>query len=403
MAEESEKGTKNPMRQDGVGKDSEQIQQSAKVNPQDGSLLFRRLPQEMRDHIWTLLFRSTRFSFGKGPFQLFGHIKLKPAPNGLALLRTCRRAQLEIGDSWLRHVLFCFADVEAMLDKLTALPVDTLAKIRHMRVGRNARLKIGRIGPRYYPLVSALKLLPGLRLDQLTVFGPLVTIENYELLDGLVEDGNGWKILRYLCCHSAMLGFASEHDNPHLRPSWEANPNYWRKLQPKHWQTVLEARDGAASNPSVTVYRAKDSERRSGAMFDPSRRVKFEQKPHPSQDLRADVFPADPELMAEGENEKELMVVARRGSGVDYEEKKDSPLIRFDIRRDFPGMTWAQIRASHIDTPEERDEYYKEYLRNLEEVEDIYEDAEDYCWAMMQYSPKFFTTYFGVRTIGNFF
>jgi hypothetical protein len=28
---------------------------------------------------------------------------------------------LEIGDSWLRHVLFCFENIEAMLDKLSAL------------------------------------------------------------------------------------------------------------------------------------------------------------------------------------------------------------------------------------------------------------------------------------------
>lgn len=75
--------------------------------------------------------------------------------------------------------------------------------------------------------------------------------------------------------------------------------------------------------------------------------MKFEQKPHHGQDLREDVFPADLELMTGDEYKKELMAVVKRGSGVSYEEKRDSPFIGSDIRRDLPEITWKEIRA-HI-------------------------------------------------------
>lgn len=363
-------------------------QQDSKVNPQTGSLLFQRLPQEIRDHIWTQLFYSTRFTCGERPTSRIRSVKIKPAPNGLALLRTCRRAQLEIGDSWLRHVLFCFEDIEAMLDKLSVLSVDTLSKLRHMRVSGDTLMLSYPDDDAFYRLVSALKLLPGRQLDQLTVLGGHGIQVRYDSLGSLIRDSKGWKTLRYICHSSAMLGFPSEHDTSHPMANWEAQPEYWRKPQPTHWQTVMVGRDGAASNPSVTVYRAKVPGLY-GSILDPSRRVKFEQKPHHGQDLRADVFPADPELMTGDEQKKELMVVVKRGSGVNYEEKKDSPFIQFDIRRDLPEMTWKQIRALCIDDQfdgEDEEEGWPHSDKEDDPLEaDVYKDVDEYIWTSLHF------------------
>ncbi|KAK3899055.1 hypothetical protein C8A05DRAFT_46781 [Staphylotrichum tortipilum] len=66
------------------------------TNPQTGSLLFRKLPQEMRNQIYTELFTSTRFSFGDRP----------ASPSS------------------------AHADISTMLSKLSALPTDTLSQLR---------------------------------------------------------------------------------------------------------------------------------------------------------------------------------------------------------------------------------------------------------------------------------
>lgn len=364
-------------------------EQSRRVDPQIGSLLFRRLPQEIRDHIYTQLFSSTRFRFGERQTSRTDIVKIRPAPNGLALLRACRRANLEIGDSWLRHVLFCFEDTEAMLNKLSALPADTLSKIRHMRLSSDTLLLTYPDGDFvFHRLASVFKLLPGLQLDQLTVLGDCGSLVNYDTLDGLIMDGNGWKTLRYICSSSEMLGFPSQHDGPHAMSNWQWQPNYWRKPQPKHWQTVMEGRDGVASNPSVTVYRAKQPALY-GSILDPNKRVKFEQKLREGQGSRPYVFPADPELMTRDEQIKEMMVIVMRGSGVDYEEKKGSPFIEDDIRRGLPGMTWKQIRAVCIDNLDDGGDdstwLFSDEDSDSDEV-DVYKDVDEYVWTPLHFN-----------------
>ncbi|KAK4141228.1 uncharacterized protein C8A04DRAFT_39262 [Dichotomopilus funicola] len=371
--------------------DGEDPQQNAKLNPQTESSLFHRLPQEIRDCIWTQLFSSTRFTFGKTPASRIGRVNIKPAPNGLALLSTCRRAYLEIGDSWLRHVLFCFETIETMLDKLSALSVDTLSKLRYMRVRGDTLLLNYPEDEGYYPLVCVLKLLPGLQLDQLTILGGFVDHISYGSLNRLIKDGNGWKTLRYISYSSAMLGFRSAE---HLLGFWEYQTNYWRKPQPAQWQKIMESRDGAASNPSVTVYRAKEPAQ-CGSILDPSRRAKFEQKAPLSPNLPEHVFLEDRELLAGDEQKKELMVVVRRGHDVEYEEMESSPLIESDIRRDLPGMEWKQIRARHIDNPidgeDEGGDKDKAWPFNDRENEpakaDVYRDVDDYVWALGPWDP----------------
>ena len=350
MEEEKESGNKNDQTQG----------QSAIVDPQTRSLLFQRLPQELRDYIYMLLFSNTRIMNNNARWYWSSKGTVRPVPNSLALLVVCRRARFEIGKSWLHYVLFWYGCGEEMLERLSGLPVDILSQIRHIRVTGTQIQAQGFPGPfPAYPLVSTLKLLPGLRLDQLTVLDFTLNGKEYEILSSLIAEGNGWKTLRYVCRSSEMLGFsfrASNLSDPKCR--------YWRKPEPMHWQTIIERRDGTASNPSVTIYRSKARRGRwypnlspyspimnELRIFDPSKRDKFEQKPWEGPYWGQDMVPSDPELMTEREGSKDMLIIVKRGAGADYEERKDSPFAEMDPdwRRDFPGMTWRQIRAKHID------------------------------------------------------
>lgn len=96
---------------------------------------------------------------------------MTPAPNSLAILRTCRQIHQEAGALWLGQVLFSFEHADDMLDKLSPLALGTLSQIRQVRVGgRPMRLRM-MDGPDEvcYRLAFVLKLIPGLRLDRLTV------------------------------------------------------------------------------------------------------------------------------------------------------------------------------------------------------------------------------------------
>ncbi|KAH6847825.1 hypothetical protein B0I37DRAFT_431690 [Chaetomium sp. MPI-CAGE-AT-0009] len=296
--------------------------QSAQADPQTGSLFFQRLPQEMRDHIYTLLFSSTTLMFR----AVFSDDTTIPAPigDGLALLRVCRRAKIENGDSWFRHVVLDFRRSMEMLYSLFELPAKTFSKLRHIRITSGILLTVDHPAkPR-----ATSGFIP---LYPFSIIDDGKCHHSYETLDSLIEEGNGWKTLRYICYDSSMLGFASVPGG-----GWPWRP--WRKSQPMHWQMVMEGRDGMASNPSVTVYRAKQpgpTLARGGyeslfdpnkgveveqKMLDPNKRVKFEQKMREGQYLWRD-FPEDPELMTGDEQGKALLVIVNRGSGVDYEIK----------------------------------------------------------------------------------
>ncbi|KAI1328185.1 hypothetical protein F5Y16DRAFT_398593 [Xylariaceae sp. FL0255] len=73
------------------------------AHSQTNSQLFQ-LPQELRDEIYAYLFFDTRFTSGvrmlKDPDTTY-YVQMTCAKNSLSLLRTCRPANLEIGDSWI--------------------------------------------------------------------------------------------------------------------------------------------------------------------------------------------------------------------------------------------------------------------------------------------------------------
>src|SRR2546429_1002562 len=187
-----------------------------------------QLPRELRDQIYTCLFASTRITFGERNSRITTKT-MKPAPNSLAILRTCRQINQEAGALWLNHVLFNFENPEDLLDKLSTLPSTTLSQIRHVRTGGRPLMlqPIGDDDDVYYRLVWALKLLPGLRLNTLTVLGSSGGEIAYDTLEGLIKYGNGWKELHFITPNSTMLGFAKV-------VMFMADP-YWRKPQPSTW------------------------------------------------------------------------------------------------------------------------------------------------------------------------
>lgn len=325
---------------------------ASKTDLQAQSLLFGRLPQELRDDIYAQLFASTRLTFGRRPIDLTTGVKIKPPPNGLALLRTCRRAQLEIGNSWLSHVLFCFEDAKTMLDKLSALPTDTLSKIRHMRVCDGTLMfshliRPGIVNKSCYNIASVLKLFLGLRLDQLTVLGGSNNYFNSDALGSLVKHGNGWKAPRYITHNSLVLNLVS-----HLELGSMAFC-LLRDIEPRQWQTMLESRDGPASNPSVAIYRAK-TPCDYGSILDPDRRVKYELS----------------DVEVEDEQNKEMMVVVKRGRGVDYSENEP-----------FASIDEMRPKFKLYGPPDPKDE------SDLAQ-EDIYTDVDGYAWTPLHLDPE---------------
>jgi hypothetical protein len=94
--------------------------------------------------------------------------------------------------------------------------------------------------------------------------------------------------------------------------------------------------------------------------------------------------------MAPGERETEVLVVVRRGRGVDYVEKEGSPyLVDGDIRTDMPGKTWKDIKAAQDKLFGDDDD---DYFSDDEEIEadppmvDQYIHVDDYVWPPLHFS-----------------
>lgn len=339
------------------------------------SSIFLQLPRELRDQVYCCLFASTRITSGERYTSRVTTKTMKPAPNALALLRTCRQINQESRALWLGHVLFNFENPEDLLDKLSTLPSTTLSQIRHVRTsGIPLMLRpLGDDDEVYYRLAWALKLLPGLYLDKLTVLGSSSGEIAYDTLEGLIKYGNGWKELHFITPNSTMLGFAKQ-------VMFMADP-YWRKPQPSAWDKMLRQRDGADSGASITIYRSTQSVA-PGAVTNACTRQIFEQKVSSPEDLETFGVTEDEELLGEKEKGKELLVVVKRGGAATIAEQDRPPYrLEGDIREWAHGMTWAQIRRQCIDFLMDEDED-DDYLTGKDkEVEvDSYKEVDEYEW-----------------------
>lgn len=99
---------------------------------------------------------------------------------------------------------------------------------------------------------------------------------------------------------------------------------------------------GRDSEASVTIYRSTRLD--SSSVLKPSTRQPFNQNVTSPETLRNFGKEADQELLSDGENEKELLVVVRRGCNADISKVGKAQLKGFDLDEWTNGMTWAQIR-----------------------------------------------------------
>ncbi|KAL7929358.1 hypothetical protein V8C35DRAFT_315793 [Trichoderma chlorosporum] len=351
--------------------------------PQSQSPLMR-LPQELRLMIYGHLFSSTRFTSGPRCGSDFVIRHYVPAPHGLALLRSCRQAYVEIGKSWVGQVQFCFEAVTAMVDKLADIPLETRSLIRHIRVSAHPMMVQYSGFFEEYDTDQLLKLLPGLKLDVLTVYGPEEAQEASDTLNRLIEYSDGWKELHY---RSRTSHFISHN------PTWletrdrdTGERQFLLEPQPAGWQRKIKRRDGLDSGASVAIYRCTHSSLDDSvpSTNSPSTWVEFAQALAPDQNIEDYQKREDTQLIACEGVENEMMVVVKRGMGIDYEEKPGSPRVKAgDIRAKLSGKTWAEFK--------ERDDvehvFYEgvnlkdtRYLGKHVDLVDDYKHVSDYVW-----------------------
>jgi hypothetical protein len=372
---------------------------SSPANQQVQSKIMQ-LPQELRDEIYSYVFFSTRVAFGRRSFGLIDSRRVVSSARGtaLALLRTCRRMHYEVGVSWLSKVLFHFEDPESLLNKLAIIPITTRKQIRHVRVSGEPLVISWEDDDVYYRTAQVLKLLPGLELDTLTILGTRGASIAYHTLNMLVRYSDGWKELHYLSHTSEFLGY--KDDMPVLGLPDPMIDQYLRQPQPTEWQSVLEQRDGQASNPSVVLYRASVPAM-PGAVLQPGTRKPFTQAFTAGLNARTFGRVEDATLMRPEEIGKEVLVVVKRGDGVNYAAKEGSPYLPVgDIREDLPGMTWKEIKADQDAFRRKYDDYYESDddddcpdsqaspWKQLEKdvIVDTYSHVDEYTWPPLHFS-----------------
>ncbi|KAH8586940.1 hypothetical protein B0O99DRAFT_472899, partial [Bisporella sp. PMI_857] len=299
-----------------------------------------QLPLELRREVYDFLFMSTRVTFGNRSTGRIKHKKIKPASHSLALLRVCRQIFEETKSLWLGLLLFNFERIEYLLDKLSSIPSPTLSQIRHLRTRGHPLILPFEDDDVYYRLAWALKLLPGLRLDTLTVLGSSSGMINYDNLGGLIQHGNGWKELHYITKDSSMLGFKKEE-------LFDADP-YWRRPQPSTWKEILLSGDGADSKVAVAVYQAAE-DKAIGAPFNEKNSRPLDQTVVPPETLETFGVQEDAHLMSDGQREKELLVVVKRDHSADIAERDRGPYHQHDIREWTDGMAWPAIKRKHVE------------------------------------------------------
>ncbi|KAL4795247.1 hypothetical protein BDV19DRAFT_389380 [Aspergillus venezuelensis] len=219
-------------------------------------------------------------------------------PDSLAILRSCKLINAEIEASWLGLVTFDFPGVDRLLDKLSALARATLRKIRYIRVyARWADFySLSEFDGAMYQMSWALRLLPGLCLDLLTVVDSASPEVAYRALDRLVKYGHGWKELHYTPAGSLMLGFG--------------------KTEVDDEPPIQHASDGAL----------------------------FAQRLSPLDSVEIFGINEDPSLTHKDEEMKELRITVRRGRNADIADMPKIPLLNSN-KMEWPGgRTWKQIQ-----------------------------------------------------------
>jgi hypothetical protein len=232
--------------------------------------------------------------------------------HNLALLRTCRRVNEEIGDWWITQVCFIFHRLDLMLDLLDALPIAKWSLMRHV-VLRNPGAIISLRGT--YSLPTLFKLFPGLRLDVLELWSDGDTFGTVNSFRDLIAEGDGWRELRFVD-HSPASIFLPFFSLTSTVP-WSNQPL---------WKETLIRRDGEASDPSIFPFRTtlqeNSSNFRGNCVPNLATMTRFVYHPHEieepgtfAESLRNFFRAEDGSFW--GVPRGGLLFIARRGAGID--------------------------------------------------------------------------------------
>ncbi|KAM0815477.1 putative F-box domain-containing protein [Seiridium cardinale] len=337
---------------------------AAIVDKSNSCPLLDSLPIEVRHEIYSTLFHSTRLSHGRrhgGPWDMTVSYpsplkRIVPPAHSLAILRTCRKIHEEVGDSWLRQITFNFEDKFTMLQKLTPLPQDVVSMIRYLRI----RLDMVQYGPDC-DVVSALQLVPGLRLDRLTVLSDNHrTFSETSQLLRLLNSGDGWKELSLVTRVSNYLvgiagGDAETGSNDALR--------------------VTESRFLSTRLGTVKVYRATEPD---GCVTVPGNQEPFDLRSQEASDMfQLRMTYSTARVLAP---QKDVMLVARRGDGSDsYKQRQlvDGVNVMLSMGTSVHHITsWREVQ----DDPR-FPTWLNAYLQDDCEIEiDSYTDVDEYVW-----------------------
>lgn len=300
-----------------------------------------KTPLDIRTEIYAEVFRSTRIVSGDPRLD---HVGLESTPNGLALLRVCRQISRETGNSWIGQVLFCFETCPAMLDSLSSASLHIRSLVRRVRVAADPWVIVAN-HDRFiaYRVCQALKMLPGLKLDRLTVLASHENGECRYALDLLAKYSDGWRELCFLTHNGEFLKPEETNEKkpgetPEETPEEQDSQEPTTVPQPETWQEQLETRDYPASGTSVTVHRVEAP------------------KEHRNN---------SPPL---------VMVLAKWSRDAAYGPLKPAPHPSNEIRRRFPGRGWGQIMAGHRvrRAMEDTRDRHAEYLTDMTVGEDAY-------------------------------
>ncbi|KAG4439881.1 hypothetical protein IFR05_004657 [Cadophora sp. M221] len=301
--------------------------------------LLLRLPVEIRLKIYQDVFSSVSLNFME-PNSPAPEIALPQTPNALGLLLVCQQIHAELKRVWLNCVSFEFQTLELMMDIFSKLPDSILSQIRHVLLAKASSLILPPSDLphcRLFTLASIFKLLSTLSLGVFTVVGMSDGENSYLALNDLVKYGSGWKELRFATARSSLLGFANGDESQ----SWVQ-----RMPQPSAWKEEMLRRDGVETGPSVEIYRSAEVNGGIKAVLDTTTRQAFEQAE--LEDLTLFGKEEDSKLMVEGEKKKALLVVVRRGQGVDFAQDGGAPYESHDVRS-IPGVTWSGLKDKCVD------------------------------------------------------
>ncbi|KAK2810983.1 hypothetical protein FQN50_002576 [Emmonsiellopsis sp. PD_5] len=264
--------------------------------PTRGRFPFLRLPRELRDEVYKLIFAPISFNFLR---LIRGRDALpyrKPRPNSLAILRVCRQVNEEADYVLYNQYIFGFFDASVMRSMFRSLPSSTLSRLRHICVGGTpiqSTLINGEPTNDFFAGLCAVDRpsLP-LRLQTFTVIEIDADDVASKILLDLLEFGDCWKELRYFSPSAEKLGL-SKTDISHASHKLES------------WNKIMLGRDGQNSGASVIVYEATD----------PVYKQTWEScssKTIPTQGWK---------------HEEALLVIARRGHHADISTEARSPFV----------------------------------------------------------------------------